>query len=656
MNFARPIDFSSLMEPVAHRLLGEPNDGLSKSPRDMRFGTHGSLSINVETGEFYDHEAKIGGGVVDLVKHRLGCDRGGAISWLRRQDLLPEKSTRAEIPAAPKESEPKPRFACAYDYTDEAGELAYQVVRFEPKTFRQRRPGAEHGEWVWILEGVRRVLYRLPDLSEAIANARPVLVVEGEKDVDNLAKLGVVATCNPGGANKWRDEYSETLRGADVVLVPDNDAAGRKHMQAVAASLSGIASRVRMLDIARAWPECPEKGDVSDWIATGGTVETLWQLVEAAPDWMPERPTQPLDNFIFDGTIEVKPPKMLIQGLLPAEGLVFIGGQPTAGKTFISIHMALCLASSTAFFGRQIRERIGVVYVGAEGLNMMGARIAAAKQSLDIKDDLPFAWIKTAPLLRTEADVDRFATEINAVRSKMQLDGVRLGQVVLDTVAASFGMKDENDNAEVSGVCRLMRRLGSATGALIVPVHHYGKTAETGLRGASAWRASADLVMSVVADIDPLTGKAQNRELAMAKDRDGVMGPIAPFELKFIPLGIDHDGSEFGSCAVIPDIGGRSRYTTDPKVPRNITALCAAITEAIDIAGQTITVRSDGPTVRAATVQAVRLEFLKRYAADEDDPTKATDAKRKAFQRAINKLPSRFAMGSIDDQDFIWRA
>ena len=103
-----------------------------------------------------------------------------------------------------------------YDYTDEAGDV-FQVVRFEPKTFRQRKPDG-NGGWSWKLGDVRRVLFKLPELIEAIAAGHPVFIVEGEKDVLTLNKLGVVATTNAGGAGKWRPEFSEALRGADVIL------------------------------------------------------------------------------------------------------------------------------------------------------------------------------------------------------------------------------------------------------------------------------------------------------------------------------------------------------------------------------------------------------------------------------------------------------
>jgi hypothetical protein len=138
---------------------------------------------------------------------------------------------------------PRNAIVAEYDYTDESGVLLFQVVRFEPKTFRQRKSGG-NGGWTWSLGDIRRVLFKLPDLIEAIALERQIFIVEGEKDVLSLNKMGIIATTNAGGAGKWRPEYSEYLRGADVILIPDNDDAGWAHVNDVGAAFTGIAERL----------------------------------------------------------------------------------------------------------------------------------------------------------------------------------------------------------------------------------------------------------------------------------------------------------------------------------------------------------------------------------------------------------------------------
>src|SRR5262249_46369177 len=132
----------------------------------------------------------------------------------------------------------RPKIVATYNYTDEASKLLYQSVRYEPKGFRQRRPDGKGG-WVWNLQGVRFVPYRLPELLAADPD-RPVFCVEGERDADNLAAIGAVATTNAMGANKWRADYNQFFRSRHVVILPDNDQVGREHARQVAGHLEGM--------------------------------------------------------------------------------------------------------------------------------------------------------------------------------------------------------------------------------------------------------------------------------------------------------------------------------------------------------------------------------------------------------------------------------
>jgi hypothetical protein len=119
------------------------------------------------------------------------------------------------------------------------------------------------------------VPYRLPHLLTAIIEARVVYICEGEKDCLYLVQLGLIATTNAGGANKWQDEITPHFAGADVVVVADNDEPGRDHANDVAGKLTGTAKRIRVLDLVKWWPECAVKGDISDWLEAGhGASET----------------------------------------------------------------------------------------------------------------------------------------------------------------------------------------------------------------------------------------------------------------------------------------------------------------------------------------------------------------------------------------------
>jgi putative DNA primase/helicase len=202
-----------------------------------------------------------------LLRCHAGCNAEQIVSavGLTMRDLFPPNGNgRAS------------HIVATYDYTDEAGLLLYQAVRYVPKNFKQRRPGP-NGGWIWSLNGVRRVLYHLLELNAAPVETT-VWIVEGEKDADLLRDHELLATTNSGGAGKWRPEYNEFLRGRPVVILPDNDDAGRRHANDIALSLKGVAASVTILEL----PGLPEKGDASDWFAAGGTASKLYELLELA--------------------------------------------------------------------------------------------------------------------------------------------------------------------------------------------------------------------------------------------------------------------------------------------------------------------------------------------------------------------------------------
>ncbi|MES2724895.1 MAG: hypothetical protein V4656_17220, partial [Pseudomonadota bacterium] len=201
------------MAAVARRLWGDPNARAS-TPNELRWGEHGSRSVDLHKNVFFDHEAKEGGGVLDLIARETGAKGSEAVDWLRREMGAVIEDQRHRPAATP----PR-KIVATYDYVDEQGDLLFQVVRHEPKDFRQRRPApAAEGGWNWSVRGVRQVPYRLPELIEAIACDVSVFVVEGEKDVDRLAARGIVATCNAGGAGKWPVGFASHFAGADVVI------------------------------------------------------------------------------------------------------------------------------------------------------------------------------------------------------------------------------------------------------------------------------------------------------------------------------------------------------------------------------------------------------------------------------------------------------
>ena len=170
------------------------------------------------------------------------------------------------------------KIVATYDYVKERGSLLFQVCRLEPKTFNQRRRARPEDPtdkvkdgWVWsVKDVVPKVPFRLPELIEALALEHRVFIVEGEKDVDRLARMAWPRLATRKGA-KWRDEFADHLIGAMLPSCRTTTTPGRAHTSTWPAHSS---ARRR----ASAWSNCPacaEKGDVSEWFDAGGTVEAF---------------------------------------------------------------------------------------------------------------------------------------------------------------------------------------------------------------------------------------------------------------------------------------------------------------------------------------------------------------------------------------------
>lgn len=354
------------------------------------------------------------------------------------------------------------------------------------------------------------------------------------------------------------------------------------------------------------------------------------------------------------------PPPALVKGLLPKEGVAFIGGQSGAGKTFLVCHLAACLAARQPFFGRQVKERVGVAILAAEGAGTLPLRLKVAGEEIAGDEPLPIAFLPSVPNLMDAKEVERLGQRLRALsRAMLEHDGVRLGTVIVDTVAAAFEMQDEDSNAEAARAIRRLKTLGDALSVLVIGVHHFGKDPTTGLRGASAWRAGADTVLSVLAERNQITGEVKSRELALAKSRVGEEGPVSPFTLRFVRLGEDEDGDDVGACIVIPDPSGEPVVANSAnwkrKEPRTVRAFRSAFHEALERFGELRPVMGDGPSVRMVMLHRVRDAFRRFYATGEAKE-KADDALRMAWKRAFRQAEEGALIRSANwgGEEWIW--
>jgi 5S rRNA maturation endonuclease (ribonuclease M5) len=227
-----------------------------------------------------------------------------------------------------------------YSYRDEDGAELFQVFRFEEekreKTFRQ----GINGDWKAGIKGIRRVLYRLPE----IANAREIVLVEGEKDADSLATLGLTATTSPMGADNWKGQYAEFLRGKQIVIIPDNDTPGEKYLNAVLPTLHGVAESVKIVRL-------PAANDVTDFISKfeepEEAAERLAVMIESAEEYRPPEAVATAQKLIYMPNWDNCPPEVEVLAtlggipVLHRQNICMITAGAGYGKT-AAIHAALC--------------------------------------------------------------------------------------------------------------------------------------------------------------------------------------------------------------------------------------------------------------------------------------------------------------------------
>lgn len=327
---------------------------------------HYCVSIDLERNIWNCHDCGKGGSVIDWVAIEQGVSISDAMARLggTNGDSRPHSSARATAPA-PKTAQAsngaKPKIAKTYDYTDAKGELVFQVVRLEPKDFRQRRK--VDGVWVWNLEGVQRVLYNLPK----VIVADVVFICEGEKDCDTIASMAFVGTTNCGGAKKWEPGYTAYFRGKEIVILPDNDAAGQEHLEMLKKTLGHVVKSMRIVQM----PEGVK--DITEFVATFPTTEDARQelivLCEAQePLFQGEAvPIQTMEEMERDYRAYIKridklqfnlgewlpSLKFMLRPLVPGELVMFLASTGT-GKTAILQNIAINTTLETLLFEQEL--------------------------------------------------------------------------------------------------------------------------------------------------------------------------------------------------------------------------------------------------------------------------------------------------------------
>jgi RecA-family ATPase len=479
-----------------------------------------------------------------------------------------------------------------YDYVDESGTLLFQVVRFAGKKFRQRRPNGPG--WIWQLDSVRRVPFRLPRL---LANPEAaVYVAEGEKDVLALERVGLVATCNPQGAGKWSscaETARKVLAGRDIVVVADNDEPGRKHALDVLADLQPVAKSARILVA----PE-PHK-DVSDLLSTGGSIAQLVPLekppVAVVDDLAPELP--------FDEIWSAEPEANLV---VPAMGIApgpahLVAGSWYTGKTLVLMTMGMSVASGRSIFGVW-RTRVGkwIHFDHEMGRRHIKRYLQRLRSGLDIDPEVLRGMMSLRVLPRLNLRSPNAIDEYSRL-----LEGYSIATI--DPLRAAAPGADENDS-EFRQYIDIMGIVSDRTGCAVMLLHHGGKPTEGSQRRNTGRGTSAidDAVQSKFV----LTAEEKGAPIMVSHEKTRELNqPLDDFYLR-----IDSSEESVKLVHMLPD----------------------------ELAATTEKARADRDAAKLAkakdSVRAALAKYAGRVTGSRDDLIKLSGGDRTMVQKAISEM------------------
>lgn len=470
----------------------------------FRCPAHSDRNPSLSLGENNEHHA--------LLYCHSGCDTDAILSAIgfTRRDLYPVRpDDRRQDPVV-----------ATYKYYDETRELLYEVERTASKRFRQRRPDPDNvGKWLYKLDGVRRVLYRLPYVLQAISEGQTVYVVEGEKDVHAVEAYGAVGTCNPGGAGKWRPEYNDMLRGAHVVVVIDRDKEGQglRHGRQVANALMPGCASVTLVQ--------PAAGkDTTDHRTAGLALDAMTFVPIQVPEGESQPapgPDEPIDDLLPTpvspageapvddrrarirlekaSAFQIKPVRWVWDARMPLGEITLIPGREGVGKSTFLAWMAAMITNGN-LPGVYHGEPRAVLYAATEDSwgYTIAPRMLAAGANLDL-------------VYRIDVMEDDGPTGLSLPRDCRYLPEVaaevKAAVLMCDPI---LSMVDDRINTNYAGELRgaltpLKAALEKADMAGIGLVH-FNKSVDTDvmskIAGSRAWGEVARAVIAIARDND----------------------------------------------------------------------------------------------------------------------------------------------------------
>lgn len=430
-----------------------------------------------------------------VLKCQAGCDTRDIIArvGLKPRDLFYDSQEK------PQE---KRRIVATYNYPG-----GVQKLRYSDKSFSWRQPDGKGG-WIWNRNGIRPSLYIAGELSDGIA------VVEGEKDADNLHRLGwdAVSGADGAGPGKWKPEYTEQLKGLSVCIFQDNDDVGKAYAQETAAALHNVCKSVYLFDISKVWPDIPLHADVSDLVEKFGdekACEMIAQLATSTPEWEPPKEPDIFDSFGFYSVPDLtpeekKPPEFIVDGMIPC-GMTFLSGAPKIRKSFMALQIASAVATGSPFLSHNTTQ-CDVAYLDLEG-SKSRVSFRAERMSMKIQRNVFITNSITERL--ADGLVDKLR-QLHRARPSIRL-------IIIDTYSRARGMvRSGGANAYDADVAFLepVQRMALEENIAVVFIHHDKKGAGFAsdsferLSGTMGISGSSDCVINLVADGKRFDGKA----------------------------------------------------------------------------------------------------------------------------------------------------
>jgi putative DNA primase/helicase len=434
---------------------------------------------------------------------------------------------------APKKIPPHPlgKPSAKWSYRDRDGRLLFIVCRFDTDAGKQIIP-LTYGEdgigrrWRWKGFPAPRPLYGLDKL--ASSPDTPVLVCEGEKAVDAAAKIFtdyVVTTSSNGAKAPGKADWT-VLSGRQVVVWPDNDREGSEYAQAVAGLCDKAeAASVAIVDVSQ---EFPDKWDLADSLPQGQSIAGLNALLNSAKPWeaKDERLLRAINIADFLN-MKIPPREMLLDPILPSQGLAMLYAKRGVGKTYVALSIAYAVATGSSFLRWQAIEPRRVLYLDGEmPAGAMQERFAQIVQAQDLgPPDEDYLRIITSDL--QEDGFPDLSSADGQEAIEEHLDDVSL--VIVDNLSTLCRSGRENEAESwtlMQNWLISLRRRGIA----VLLVHHAGKGGDQ--RGTSRREDCLDTVIRLERPEDYRAEEGARFEVHLDKARAVFGDDAKPFEAK----------------------------------------------------------------------------------------------------------------------------